>query len=109
MEMRIKLLLKYNRPVLCSEYMARPFGNTFENIMPLLKEYNTGGFNWGLAAGKTQAQFPWDSWQINYGHEPQLWFHDIFLPNGKPYDEKEITFIKEMTKKEIETGYKKVA
>src|SRR4051812_3429782 len=47
MEMRIKKLMEYKRPVLCTEYMARQFGNTFQNILPLLKEYNVGGYSWG--------------------------------------------------------------
>ena len=109
MEMRIKKLIEYNRPILCTEYMARPFGNTFENILPLLKDYNVGGYNWGLVAGKTQTHFSWDSWLTQYNEEPSLWFHDIFKSNGEPYDETEVAFIKEMTAKEVEKDYLQVA
>jgi len=31
------------------------------------------------------------------GKEPKIWFHDIFRPNGTPYDQKEVDFIKSLT------------
>ncbi len=86
---------RYNRPMLCTEYMARPFGNTFEEILPLFKEYNIGAYNWGLVAGKSQTHCPWDSWSKEYLNEPELWFHDIFRENGEAYLQKEVDFLKE--------------
>lgn len=97
-EERILHLKRFNRPMLCTEYMARPFGSTFQEILPLFKKYNVGGYNWGLVAGKTQTHCPWDSWSTRYDTEPALWFHDIFRENGEPYRPEEVAFLKEITK-----------
>jgi hypothetical protein len=102
LETRIKQLLRYGRPMLCSEYMARPFGNTFSEILPLFKKYDIGAYCWGLVAGKTQTHCPWDSWNTKYEQEPPLWFHDIFRQNGKPYSKEEVKFLKKITKQKKE-------
>lgn len=98
LETRINHLQRYSRPMLCTEYMARPFGNTFPEILPLFKKYGIGAYNWGLVAGKTQTHCPWDSWSNKYEAEPPLWFHDIFRENGEPYTHAEVDFLKEFTK-----------
>lgn len=108
-EKRIKTLQRYNRPIICSEYMARHIESTFENILPLLKNYNVGALNWGLVAGKTQTHHPWDSWQNVYDTEPELWFHDIFGRSGEPFDKLEVEIIKSLLKQPEVTRYKKVA
>src|SRR5206468_7874041 len=107
-EKRILTLQRYGRPMLCTEYMARPFESTFQEILPILKKYNVGAYNWGLVAGKTQTHCPWDSWTVKYDNEPELWFHDIFRENGEAYKPEEITFLKEMLQKTTEE-YHKVA
>ncbi len=109
MERRLKSLMRFNRPLLCTEYMARPFGCTFQEILPLFKKYNVGAYNWGLVAGKSQTHCPWDSWDMAYENEPEVWFHDIFRTNGEPYDKSEIAFIKQTTRKDIRIPYQKVA
>lgn len=93
MERRIKKLQRFNRPVICTEYMARGFNNTFESILPIFKKHNVGGYNWGLVAGKTQTSYPWDSWSVSYDGEPSLWFHDIFRIDGTPYKEEEVRYL----------------
>ena len=102
MEQRILTLKRYNRPLVCTEYMARPFDCTFEEIMPLFKAHGVGAYNWGLVAGRSQTHCPWDSWQHPYDSEPPLWFHDIFRPNGEPYLKSEVEFIKACTSKKKE-------
>lgn len=102
MERRIKDIQRYGRPMLCTEYMARPFDSTFEEILPLFKKYGIGAYNWGFVAGKSQTHCPWDSWQIRYENEPELWFHDIFRENGEPYICEEVEFLKGLLKKQAE-------
>lgn len=85
---------RYNRPMLCTEYMARPFGSTFQEILPLFREHNIGAYNWGLVAGKSQTHCPWDSWSKEYVNEPELWFHDIFRENGEVYKKEEAEFLR---------------
>ena len=79
--------------------MARPRQSTFENILPIAKEYKVGAINWGFVAGKSQTYLPWDSWQRPYvNRQPDVWFHDIFHADGTPYRPAEVAFIRKMTK-----------
>lgn len=97
-EKRLTELQRYNRPLLCTEYMARPNGSTFEGFLPIAKENQVAMFNWGFVDGKTQTKYPWDSWTKTYTAEPELWFHDILRTDGTPYIAEEVELIKEMTK-----------
>jgi hypothetical protein len=96
-EKRIKWLERYGKPLLCTEYMSRGNGSTFEGSMPVAKKYKVAAFNWGLVNGKSQTIFPWDSWQKKYTAEPELWFHDIFRADGTSYKTSETDLIKELT------------
>ncbi|HEX5447406.1 MAG TPA: cellulase family glycosylhydrolase, partial [Pirellulales bacterium] len=98
MNRRIKQLRTYGRPLLCTEYMARGNGSTFEAILPILKKEKVAAYNWGLVDGKTQTKYPWSTWQMPILGEPQLWHHDIFQSNGKPYRESEVKLIRDLTK-----------
>ena len=90
-------LKRFGRPIICTEYMARPMGSTFANILPLLKKQDVGALNWGFVDGKTQTKFPWDSWHKSYGDEPPVWFHDIFHADGTPYRVDEVALIRHLT------------
>ncbi len=94
---RVETLKRYGRPLLCTEYMARPAGSTFATILPYFKQEHVAAYNWGFVAGKTQTIYPWDSWSKSYTAEPKVWFHDIFRPNGTPYDPEEIRLIRQLT------------
>ncbi|PST83021.1 1,4-beta-xylanase [Pedobacter yulinensis] len=96
-EKRIHQLERYGKPMICTEYMARPNGSTFEGFLPIAKKYNVGMVNWGFVDGKSQTIYPWDSWQKQYTGEPPLWFHDIFRKDGTPYKTEETEFIKQIT------------
>ena len=87
-------LKQYDRPMICTEYMARTRGNTFQNHLPVFKRENIGAINWGLVSGKTNTIYMWDS---VYTAEPDVWFHDIFRKDGTPYDSAEITLIKKLS------------
>ncbi len=97
MQKRIASLRRFQRPLICTEYMARPLGSTFAAILPLLKQESVGAYNWGFVSGKTQTIYPWDSWEKAYSAEPSPWFHDIFRPDGTPYDSRETEFIRQLT------------
>jgi hypothetical protein len=97
-EQRVKRLQRYNRPLLCTEYMARGNKSTFEGTMPIAKRYKVAAYNWGLVAGKTQTYLPWDSWKSPYiDRQPAIWFHEIFQTDGTPYRADEVQFIRRMT------------
>ena len=56
---RADQMLSYGRPVICTEYMARGNGSTFDGDLPIAKELNIGMINWGLVDGKSQTRLPW--------------------------------------------------
>jgi hypothetical protein len=94
----IDTLLRYQRPLVCTEYMARRNNSLFTNIMPLLKKNNIGAINWGLVAGKSNTKYAWDE-PIADGSEPKLWFHEIFRADGTPYKQEEVDMIKSLALK----------
>ena len=83
----------YGRPLLCTEYMARPMDSTFENILPLFATEHVGGYNWGFVNGKMQTIHSWTSWVFPDEGEPDLWFHDVLQSDGTPYDPADIEAI----------------
>lgn len=95
--LRIEQLRRYGRPILCTEYMARPNGSRFDPILTYFKEETVAAYNWGFVAGKTQTNYPWDSWQKSYTAQPKTWFHEIFRGNGTAYDSREVEYIKNVT------------
>ena len=97
-EARIKELQPLGRPIICTEFMARGVGSTFDADLPIAQRYNVGAINWGLVNGKTQTNLPWDSWQRPYVViQPPVWFHDVFYPDGTPYRQHEADLIKRLT------------
>ena len=97
-EARIKSLEPLHRPIICTEYMARGAGSTFDGSLPIAKQYHVGAINWGLVAGKTQTYLPWDSWQRPYVlMQPTIWFHDVFRQDDTPYREHEVDLIRRLT------------
>ena len=99
-EKQVGWLEAYHRPIICTEFMARPVGSTFDAILPVAKKHNVGAINWGFVVGKTQTNLPWDSWSRPYTLEkPPVWFHEVFYPDGKPYREREASIIRELTGK----------
>lgn len=87
----IELLKAFGRPMVCTEYMGRTLGSTFENTLPIFKEEKVGAISFGLVAGKANFYYPWGSKEGD--PEPELWFHDIFRKDGTPYSQDEVEFI----------------
>ena len=95
-ERKVKQLQAYGRPLICTEYLARGAGSTFDTSLPLARRYNVGMINWGFVLGKTQTNFPWDSWQRPYTQNPPVvWHHDIFHADGRPYRQAEVDQIRD--------------
>ena len=90
----VDTLKAYGRPMICTEYMARTEGSTFQTILPMLRRENIGAINWGLVAGKSNTIFPWSTMNDPCPtEEPEVWFHDILRKNGSPYDDDEVMCI----------------
>jgi hypothetical protein len=96
----IAWLRRFHRPVICTEYMARPAGSTFDGILPVAKAEHVGAINWGFVAGKTQTYYPWESWEHPYIlSQPPIWFHEVLRDDGTPYRQAEVDLIRELTGK----------
>ena len=94
-------LRRFHRPVICTEYMARSVGSTFDTILPIAKQERVGAINWGFVAGKTQTYYPWESWEHPYvKNQPPVWFHEVLRSDGKPYRQAEVDLIRQLTGKE---------
>jgi hypothetical protein len=97
---QVSWLKKHNRPIICTEYMARPAGSTFDTILPIAKQEHVGAINWGFVAGKTQTNLPWESWDHPYIRtQPPVWFHEVLHPDGTPYRQAEVDLIRRLTGK----------
>lgn len=89
---------QHGRPVICTEWMARPRGSRIESDLPMFKTEAVGCYMWGFVNGRTQAQFPW--W--NKPHDPVHeagWFHDILHTDGQPYRPDDIEVIRRLASK----------
>jgi hypothetical protein len=91
----IQLLKVSGRPLICTEYMARPRNSRFATILPLLKKENVGAINWGLVDGKTNTKYAWET-PLADGSEPIEWFHEVFRKDGTPYRRDETELIKRL-------------
>lgn len=88
-------LLKHNRPIMCTEWMARHTGSGFNPILEFLKANDIDSYAFGLKAGKIQTELVWPSLQrLNFPGVNQIWFHDIFDKNDKPYCKEEVDYIR---------------
>jgi hypothetical protein len=104
---RVAQLREWNRPLICSEYMARTLGSTFHTHTFYFRKEGIGAISFGLVAGKIQTYFPWGS-PVN-ASIPLVWFHDIFNRTGEPYSPYEIQFFKDLKNQTSQSfGFPKV-
>ena len=86
-------LKKQNRPLICTEWMARTLGSRLETHLPIFRKEEVGCMHWGLVNGKTQTHYAWGS-QAG-APAPKLWFVDLYRKDHTPYDPKEIAVLKQ--------------
>jgi len=92
-------LATYGRPLLCTEFMARPNASVFDPHLRMLRDHGVAAYCWGFVNGKSQTIYPWDSWTKSYDGPPPVWFHDIIEPDGTPFRQDEVDFIRDVTGK----------
>lgn len=93
----IDRLKKYGRPMVCTEYLARDNGSTFETFLPVFAAERIGAYHWGLVEGKTNTIYPWSSWDSTFTAEPHLWHHDVFRTDGSVYREEEVALFRSLS------------
>ena len=90
----IDKLKRFNRPLLCTEWLNRIEGNDVEHLLPLFWLENIGSYHWGLTQGYSQTYEPWGAYFIRQEKGENLdltkWQHDIYRFNGLPYIPREI-------------------
>lgn len=104
----IARLKTHERPLICTEWMARTCGSLVSTNLPIFARENVGCLNWGLVAGKTNTIYQWQIMPdfaistaplVEPGGEPKVWFHDLFCEDGTPYDHAEIELFKKYTER----------
>lgn len=93
-------LQAHDRPMLCTEWMARPIGSRICDQLELFKTSGVGCFQWGLVQGRTQTHLPWpaDLVEAHGGHaDRSVWFHDLLDRSGQAYDPVETAELHRLT------------
>lgn len=85
------MLRRYNRPIICSDWLLRQQGNNFDNLLPVFAAHRVGWFNQGLVNGRTQMHLQQPQYQSK--ENPDLWQHDVFNEKGEAYQPHEIDLI----------------
>lgn len=88
----------HNRPLMCTEYLARGNGSTFDPHLEIMHRHRVGAYNWGLVDGKSQTKYPWATWREVFTAEPDLWHHDIFRADGTAYRPEEVEYIRRLAR-----------
>lgn len=100
-------LAALNRPMMCTEWMARAVGSQIADQFALYRDRKIGCFHWGLVQGRTQTHLPWPPNLVAmHGGEADrsIWFHDLFDATGTPYDPAEIATMADLTGKARRAG-----
>lgn len=92
----IEHLSGYDRPLLCTEWLARPMGSTID-LLEVFRAREVGAYNWGLVDGRTQTRHAWATWLGRRTSENDPWFHDLLRPDGCPYQAWESDLIRRVT------------
>lgn len=80
-----------DRPIVCTECLARPRGDTFGRILPAFSQHHIHWYNWGLYTCDANWTASWS--RSTYDpHEP--WFHDVLHPDGEPYDWRDLELVR---------------
>ena len=95
---KVSQLQLLRKPILITEWLHRPNGNTIPDLLPWMKEQKIGAWQWGMIQGKTQTNLNWNTMGPSGTPDPnpELWQHDILHPDGSPYREEEIALYKSL-------------
>lgn len=106
-EQFIDYLSVLDRPILCTEWMARAVDSRIGDQLELFQDRMVGCFQWGLVKGRTQTWLPWPADLVSaHGGDPdrEIWFHDLLHEDGRPYDTREIETIRRLTQGDTRTN-----
>lgn len=101
----IDYLSVLDRPMLCTEWMARPVDSRIDDQLQLFHDRKVGCFQWGLVQGRTQTHLPWPADLVSAhggSSDRSVWFHDLLYPDGLPYAPDEVATIALLTNSKTE-------
>ena len=94
----IERLERTGRPLVCSEWMARPGSPV--SLIDELAGRGVDAYCWGLVDGRTQTRYPWTSW-VRRAPASRPWFHDLLHRDGTPYDEAEAAHLRRVSPRPV--------
>ena len=97
LEKSLEIVATYDRPLLCTEWLARHAKSFMHEQLPIFKERKIACYQWGLVKGRTQTHLPWPNIQRAVPEYADTWFHDLLEADGSPYDEREVALIQSLT------------
>ena len=97
-----KLKARFGRPMVNTEWLARTFNCTVQEVYPFFAQNRIGCTMWGYVNGKYQTHEPWEYTWRQLEDNPDLmhhfkftkWFHDLYRPSLRPYDPYEVAIIR---------------
>ncbi|MEE4119487.1 MAG: hypothetical protein V2I65_10765 [Paracoccaceae bacterium] len=95
----IDYLSVLDRPMLCTEWMARAVDSRIEDQLHMFHDRGVGCIQWGLVRGRSQTHLPWPSALVEaHGGHPDrsIWFHDVLHDDGRPYAPHEIETVRSL-------------
>lgn len=87
-------LRTHGRPLLCTEWMARPTSPV--SLAEVLHDEGVGAYVWGLVDGRSHTRWSWTSW-LRPDRPDRVWFHDLLHRDGRPYDEAEVALLRRLS------------
>jgi hypothetical protein len=97
---RIAQLKAAGRPVLCTDWLARP-ASAVRTHLPIFQQERIGCFLWQLVNGPTQTHL---APQGQARPEPPGWYQDLLGHDGQPYDPAEIELLRDELEKNKAPG-----
>ena len=97
----IDYLSVLDRPMFCTEWMARAVDSRIEDQLHMFHDRKVGCFQWGLVRGRSQTYLPWPAALVEaHGGRASrsVWFHDVLHEDGTPYEPDEIGTIRSLAR-----------
>jgi hypothetical protein len=95
----IERLRRYERPLLCTEWMGRQARSRLTEQLPLLRSAGVGSYIWGFVRGRSQTHLPWPDFLDPASRDSDAWFHDLVDRDGAAHDEEEVEVIRRETRR----------